>query len=215
MNTKAAKDTIEVIRKERQRRRAELPDPEDAAYDQWMFTDEPFINDLCLVLLVAIRHQVERELVGIAARVTDDGAPLDRKQYQERMRDEREGLRHGWKPLIGKLDLRSFPEWQGSMQTLRLLVNSYKHSPWGRPDEDLLQHLKLPLTRNYAVLPDSRSVREKLADSLGLDKDADYCEITEELLNRADSFLGSVRQRPGLSEVKWGRLSLAAADAEC
>ena len=49
----------------------------DYAYDQWLFTDEPFVNELCLVLLVVIRHQLERELLGLLARVIVDAKEID------------------------------------------------------------------------------------------------------------------------------------------
>ena len=62
MNSKIARATLNVIRKERKRRLASLPDDPLAADDLWPSADEVFVNELCLMLLVAIRHQVEREL---------------------------------------------------------------------------------------------------------------------------------------------------------
>jgi hypothetical protein len=216
MDTKVAKDTIKVIRKERKRRLSRLPNHPDAAYDRWLFSDEPFVNDLCLMLLVAIRHQVERELLGLAARMNGGEKPLSRKQYQQQVEDERKLLRKkGWSKLIAKLKLKAFADWGTSMETLRLLANSYKHAPSGRPDNDLLKHLKLGLRRNYAPLPESACLRERLAASLNLEKDADYCTIAEELLKRADCFLAEVKQQPGLCKVKWGAVSLSLEDAEC
>jgi hypothetical protein len=53
----------------------------DLASDQWQFGDEPFVNELCLILLVAVWHQVEREVIWLAARVTGDGKQITREQY--------------------------------------------------------------------------------------------------------------------------------------
>jgi hypothetical protein len=219
MDTKVAKDTIKVIRKEQKRRWSRLPDHQDAAYDQWLFIDEPFVNDLYLMLLVAIRHQVERELVRLAAQMTGDGKALSREQYQTRIQDERRLLRNkdGWKKLVAKLKLKSCAEWDTSMESLRLLANSYKHEPSGRPDNKLLKHLKLDLKRKYAPLPESSCVREGLAVSINLQKNADYGDIAEGLLKRSDRFLAAVKQQSGLSEVKSsGRLqSFSPDDFEC
>jgi hypothetical protein len=51
MDTGVAKEMIRVIRAERTTRLARLPteDP-DLAYDQWLSTDEPFIDELCPTL---------------------------------------------------------------------------------------------------------------------------------------------------------------------
>lgn len=71
MNVTVARDVIGVIRAEMKRRSPRgLNDSHEAieaAYDQWVFSDEPFLNELCLLLLTALRHQVERELIKIAA----------------------------------------------------------------------------------------------------------------------------------------------------
>lgn len=71
MDTRVAKHVIDVIRAERDSRLARLVAEEpELANALWHVYDEPFINELCLMLLVAIRHQVERELVLLTARVT-------------------------------------------------------------------------------------------------------------------------------------------------
>lgn len=210
MNTKVAKDTIAVIRKERRRRMSRLPDQPDAADYVWRYTDEPFVNDLCLMVLVAIHHQVEREILALAARMTDDGEPLSRTEYEQRVQTERGRWRRRQdKPeVIARLNLRSFGQWDTSMETLRLLANSYKHEPSGRPDAELLRHLKLDVRRKYMALVDSDGLREGLAASLDLKKNADYCAIADALLMRADQFLAAVKRQPGLSRVKRGALSV-------
>lgn len=215
MDTQLAKNVIGVIRAERDSRRASLRDQDpDVAYDVWVFRDEPFINELCLMLLVAIRHHVERELVWAAARVTSDRRPLKGDEYSQRVQDERQKLRtqNGWSELAVKLELHTFTEWASSMETLRLLANSYKHDPASRPDRKLLEHLHLDWSLNYGPLPESPALRTGLAAYLDLEERADYCDIAEELLRRADTFVAEVQRRPDLSPVKWGPVSLNPDD---
>lgn len=68
------------------------------------------INELCLTLLVAIWHNVERELVWISARVTRNGRELDGEQYEQRVQEERKQLRgrNGWEKITAKLRLEGF-----------------------------------------------------------------------------------------------------------
>jgi hypothetical protein len=199
-----------VIRQEKRRRLKRLPD-DDYAYDQWQFHDEPFVNELCLVLLVAIRHQVERELLRLAARVTSDGEQISGKQFLERLQGL-QNKRNRWNTIIVKLHLSSFPDWNRTLKTLQILANCYKHDPSQGPTEELLKHLGLDLTVNYASLAESPAVRRRLALSLKLGKDADFCDIAESILKRVDSFLRSVERQPLVSKVKWGAVSLHPKD---
>jgi hypothetical protein len=86
MNTHLAKSVLEAIRREQHLRVSLL---NEVAYDHWTFEDGPFVAELCLMLLVALHHQVERELLRLAARVTDDGreiAPRESPQIEFRSR---------------------------------------------------------------------------------------------------------------------------------
>jgi len=83
METGILKEVIAVIRAEQQRRASLLTDEDpNFAYDHWLFKDEPFVNELCLMLLVTLRHHVERELVRLAARAADEGEEISGQQYQ-------------------------------------------------------------------------------------------------------------------------------------
>lgn len=217
MDSKIAKEVISVIRTERQRRADRLKDEDpNMAYDQWLFTDEPFINEMCLMVLVALRHQVERRLVFIAARA-DTGRPsISGKQYQQNVTKQREELkqRGGWKALQVKLNLGSFTEWGRSLKTLQLLANCFKHEPWQEPDEELLRHLGLPTVKQlkppivrYMPLPESACFREGLAASVNLSKDADYCNIADKFVDLADQFLEDVQRGTSQASVA-GRVSL-------
>ncbi len=173
----------------------------------------PFINNMCLLVLVALRHQVERELVSIAARA-DTKPAITRKEHQENIANQREEIKkNGWKKLESKLSLGSLAEWKTSMETLRLLANCFKHEPTQEPDERLLRHLNLPLKPvgrlivSYLPLPESSCFREGLAVSVNLPHDADYCTIAEAFVDSATRFLESARQKRSLAQIT-GAVSL-------
>lgn len=92
------------------------------------------------------------------------------------------------------------------METLRLLVNGYKHTPSQVPEKELLERLGLDTTRNYATMPESGAFRKGLAQSLNLKGSVDYCDIADEFLKRADRFLAEVQRRqPHIAQVRGGR----------
>ena len=204
METDILRHMIAVIKAEEQRRRALLEDKDpNFAYDQWLFTDAPFVNELYLILLVSLRHQVERELVGLAARAADDGKEISGQQYQKRVRELRIGKRWDWQEINNRLKPESC-EGYPSMEALRLLANSYKHDPSMEPNDDLLKLLKLETGVNYAPLPESNSLQEGLAEFIGLGKDTGYCDITARFVDIATDFLDKVRDQYGVSRVRWG-----------
>jgi len=85
MDFKTAIGVINVIKAERERRLDRLRDEDpDISYDQWLFTDEPFVNEMCLMLLVALRHGIERSLISFAAR-TNTASVISRSQYQQNL----------------------------------------------------------------------------------------------------------------------------------
>lgn len=214
MDFETAKAMIDVVKSERQRRADRLrnEDPEFAG-DHWLFTDEPFANDMCLMVLVAVWHQVERELVWLAACVTKDGKSISREQYKKNVQRERKLYVKDRGKMIEKLTLDSFPEWKSSMKALHLLANCFKHDPAQQPNKSLLMHLNLPLkpsrrlTVSYAPLSESSCFRDGLAAYLNLPKDADYCVIAKTFVDLADRFLKSVRQRTRLAQIT-GAVSL-------
>jgi hypothetical protein len=63
--------------------------------DHWFYRgeEEPFINELCLVLLVAIRHEIERELTFFAVRKNSKGRTLSDDDYRDLVKEERGRLR--------------------------------------------------------------------------------------------------------------------------
>jgi hypothetical protein len=218
MDSQIAREMISVIRTERQRLAHQLTvldqEDHDSAWEQWQFQAEPFVNDMCLMVLVALRHQVERELVFLAARA-NVGETISGKQYEQNIVAQRQALRerNGWRNLIASLDLNSFPEWNTSMKVLELLANCLKHDPKQEPDEGLLAHLNLPLKPvgrhivGYAQLPESRCFREGLARYVSLPNDADYCTIADTFVDLANLFLEKVRGQTKLAQLS-GAVSL-------
>jgi hypothetical protein len=196
MDTRLSREVLNIIKSERSRRRELLAEADsEYAYDKWHFEDLPFVNELCLTLLVAVLHQIERKMVLLAARVTHDTAPISEQIYRERVRQRREEFRRKkmWH-IASELGL-CVPDW---LEALRLLANCYKHDPMARPDEDLLKHLKLPLSPtaplvdSYAPMVESEFFLNGLAAFLGIGDSADYCAVTEELISRADQFMTDV-----------------------
>ena len=203
---------ITVIRTEEERRVSLLTDKDpNFAYDQWVFKDEPFVNELCLMLLVALRHQIERELIGLAARAADDGKEISVKQYQEKVKQLRKGKVWDWKEIRNRLKLESC-EGYASMEALRLLANSYKHGPSMEPGEDLLKWLNLETGVIYAPFPESDTLREGFAAFSGLGKGATYCDIVDRFVDIASDFLAKVQSRTTLNRVKRGAASLNPID---
>jgi hypothetical protein len=213
MDGKMAKEVIAVIRTERKRRLERLKNEDsDAAEAQWLFTDNPFIHEVCLMVLVGLRHQVERELISLAACVaarTSIGQTITLKQYQKHVTKQQEQLRKrgGWPKLMATLNPKSSAE-ERSMKTLRLLANCLKHASGQKPNKTLLKHLGLlpkpkgHLIVGYMPVPESDAFRESLAKSVNLPQDADYCMIAEKFVDLANKYLEDVRKNTNPARVR-------------
>jgi hypothetical protein len=217
MDASLLKDMIRLIKAEQSRREAELPeeDEDGSVYAQWAHVDLPFVNELYLMLLVAIRHQVEKELYKLAASASNDGKDLTSAEFQaelKKLKDQRKGA---WKTIEERLKLKLYEQWK-CLGALREMSNCYKHEPYSRPSKELLKLLRLETGVNYAELSQSRRLQEGLAVFIGLHKDAGYSDITERFLDLADRFLKEVAQsdKTKISKVKGGhRVSSASKDA--
>lgn len=207
METQIFEEMIAVVRDEQQRRSSLLTDEEpDFAYDEWLFTDAPFVNELCLVLLVALWHEVERELVKLAAQAGHDGKEISGKEYEEEVQKLRKGKGWDWTTINDSLKLKSCGQYK-PVEALRFLANSYKHDPWNEPDVKLLQLLKLETGAKYAALPESPGLQEGLAAFMGLGKEAAYCDIVEGFLDVASGFIAEIRSHTKVSAVRRGPTS--------
>jgi hypothetical protein len=218
VDTRTLKDMISVIRTEKERRNSILKalDP-DISYDQWLFTDAPFVNELCLMFLVTLRHQVERELVGLAARADAGANEISGQEYKENVtqlrRTNRKGENIGWKwdEINKRLKFKSCDKYK-FIEALRLLSNLYKHDTSMVPDVQLLKLLELKTGVNYASLSESDALQERFANFIGLGNDADYCDIADRFVDIASDFLAIVKSQTTLSRVEWGAVSFNPND---
>lgn len=205
-----------TIAAERERRIKSLPTDVYAALTNWSEVDDPFIAELVLLMLVAVFHQVERELVWLAAGTSNGGSPIEFDKYQQRAGEQRERWRNGKtrRKFIREFRLDSLEEWR-TIEALRLLANCYKHDPGTKPSQELLRRLGMPLTPNeplvtsYAALPESENFREGLAQWVGVDRQAHYCQIADRLLDRVDLFLADAR-RAMPRNVRPGRVAISS-----
>lgn len=107
---------LDLVMREQDLRRNRLPDDRDAAYDEWLFSDRPFVNDLCVLYLVAIRHEVERRLIDLAVR--DHGtSPLTQAEYRLQ-RDSLVKNRRIWDEIESRVGYRNCARHE-SMEVLR------------------------------------------------------------------------------------------------
>jgi hypothetical protein len=212
METRILKEMIRVVKAEQQRREAQLDAMDsDYQYDRWQFVDLPLLSEMYLMILVALRHQVERELIRIAAR--SGGHEISVAEYQANLQKERALLRRkdGWKNLDKRLKLTSY-HGNKYVEALRLLSNSYKHGPAIEPEKKLLQLLGLGTNVKYAPMPESNSLREALGRFVGLTKDAAFCDIAEQFVGQGSDYVDAVRRKMALSTIKRERVPLNLAD---
>ncbi|HEX6901991.1 MAG TPA: hypothetical protein VF789_19890 [Thermoanaerobaculia bacterium] len=203
MESGILKEMVSVIRAEQQRRESLRTDEGPEAYYAWCFENEPIINELCLMLLVTLRHQIERELVWLAGLAADDGHEISFQQHDERVKElkGKGRISWDWKKIEKRLRFKSCEGFK-YVEALRHLANSYKHDPSVEPAGDLIEFLDLPSTVRCAPLPQSDRFREKLATFIGLEKHAPYCDIAEHFIDIADAFLERVKAQVTLSKLK-------------
>lgn len=205
MDSRVFNEILEVIKAEEQRRGSLLQgDHPDAAYAQWIFRHEPLLNELCLMLLATLRHQVERVLVGFAARCFDDGKAISQAAYEARIDQLRPANKPkfwDWNEITRRLNIDPTSPEEECLKGLRLLTNAYKHDPLGEPSDELKRFLSHPEV-NFAPLPESDLLQKELAKFVGLDKDASYPEIVEGYLASVNEYLSDLESRNSLSEIK-------------
>ena len=208
MDIAKARAVLSVIKEEDGRREELREKNPEFAYDQWLFSDAPFVREFCLLVLVGVRHHIERRLLHFAACAADGGNPIKRKGYEQRLNHLRNLPRQKcWGEIDKRLDVQKHKHYL-TIEALRLLANAYKHDPTKSPDEKLLKHLGLNRALNYADLTESQELHRGLASLAGLPENAHYIDITEKLLERVDEFLADIKGRPAISTVDWGPGSL-------
>jgi|SRR5882724_4762299 len=223
-------EMIEVFREEQQRREKRIEDgtkkmeeeepdldAESFAEAHWQQYDAPIIDELCMILLVALSHRVERDLVNLAARVDPGGAKEISVQqhkdnlFQLRSRDSKGRVRRvwDWEKINNLLHHKGYAEHK-YIELLRHLSDSYKHNM--EPSDELLDRLKIKRGITYAPLPQSDAIREGLAAFVKVKKAGyrtEYCDIAKQFVELTSNFLSKVRsgKRSGktlkLSKIKW------------
>lgn len=204
------KEIIAVVKREEERRRSELDDKEpDYASDRWQYTDRPFFNGLYLMLLVHLRHQIERELLELAARVNKGVKQITRQQHLDNVeklkRTSKKGNTLGWDcGKVREMLNMEHSEQYGFLKPLQHLSNCYKHDFLTKPDDKLKKSLGLSMNVQYAPLDASDDVQKGFAKLLGLSEDAVYSEIAEKFIDIATDFLAEVKREKAtvLSEIK-------------
>jgi len=181
----------------------------EAAYDQQTFYDTPFVNELCLLVLLFIWHRTEKELLSIAALSTErDNSPISRDDYRnEVVRLEQLRQKKGEKKELSKLLPLDQRDW-ALLDVLRLLANSYKHDTFNKPSKQLLNRLGLPESVNYAPLSESGAVWFGLSKFLGVSDKATSSEIVDALRKSCDQILFSMRSGTRLRSFKHERVPL-------
>lgn len=211
MNTDVFEAMVVVIEAERERRASLVSDPDaDWFWDQWLYTHAPFVGELSLMLLLALRHQIERELISLAAQATEDREEISGQEYRARVEKLRVVDKKGekvwdWATIHDRLKTNRYGRYQ-AIKVLRFLANSYKHDLL-EPDRGLLKQLKLDTGAKYAPLSESEVLRQRLAGCVGLEKDADYCDIARAFVRTATDFIEFVRGQTNLSRINWGPVS--------
>ncbi len=208
------KKMIGLVAAEEFRRENQLNQmPVDVAYDHWLFTDMPFVNEMCLWLMVALHHQVERELMSLAVRAVDDCKEISYEKYSQELRNLRKPRSGCLSKMRTRLSLRQCTGYR-QMETLRLVANCCKHSTAMQPDKeldrDLFTALQLETEHVYAALPESNAVRERLAKLVGLTKECSYSDIAVRFVDVASDHLKAVKKHneTKLSHVKRGPVPL-------
>jgi hypothetical protein len=208
-----AKAMLQTIRIEQERRLNSDSSDLEAELAQWSETDLPFLNELALLLLAAVWHGVERELIWLAAGHRAGGCELHSKSHKALIGAQQRAFGKRRQEFIAEFALTELAQWP-TIEMLRLLANSYKHESSRRPRTELLTHLGLctvvqrkPLKIVYGPLPDSLLFRRGLAKWLELDAGCDYCSIVEEVIRRVEQFLAAANDAIP-QHTAFGRVSL-------
>jgi len=210
MNTKLIKSLIELVKAEElSRENARSSMSPDAADVQATFNDTPLTNELYLLVLLFVSHDVEKEIVLLAAlSASQDTSPITRDDYRkEANRIGGLGLEKKKKELEKRLPALDQRAWD-LLDLLRLLANSLKHDPFDKPSGVLLKRLGLSENMNYASLYESGAVRFGLGKFLGIGDDAAFSEIVEAICKSCDRVLFMLRAATPLRSFEYERVSL-------
>jgi hypothetical protein len=211
MNTNLIKSLIELVKAEElSRENARSLMPADAADYQATFRDTPLTNELYLLVLLFIWHEIEKEIVLIAALSgSQDASPITRDDYRKKVtrleKLNQDRRKRELEKLLPALDPRAWD----LLDVLRLLANSFKHDPFDKPKGVLIERLGLPKNMNYAPMSESGAVRFGLAKFLGIGDDASFSQIVDAVCKSCDRILLALRAGTPLRSFDTGeRVSL-------
>ncbi len=196
---------VDVIELEESRLRTTLSTiQEEAADDCWLFVYEPFLARLYLLVLVFTWHDVEKELICLAARADNNLTTEIKFDEYRRNVEDLSGKTNSqkWVGIEQRLPIKRARQYNICRHTLRKLANSYKHQPFGRPTKDLIKELNLNADHKYAPHAESGELRAALCRKLGLAGNAGYAEICAEFVRRCDEFLTFVKAESRLRSVE-------------
>ncbi len=140
MNAKLIKSLIELSKTEElSRENARSSMSPDAADCQATFYDTPLTNELYLLVLLFMWHEIEKEILLLAALSGSQAtSPITRDEYRKevvRLETLRPDKRK--KELEKRLPALDQGAWD-LLDVLRLLANSFKHDPFDKPSDVLL-----------------------------------------------------------------------------
>jgi hypothetical protein len=191
MNKKLIRSLVEFVKtEERNRATARESMSPEAAYDHAIFYDNPLTNELYLLVLLFMWHDIEKEIVLASARSgVQDSSPISRDDFRKEV-ERLAGLTFEKRriEIEKRLPTIDRPSWD-LLDLLRLLANSFKHDPFDKPDHRLLGRLSLAPNMNYATLAESGAVRYGLGRFLGIGDDVSFAEIVEEIRKRCGRIL--------------------------
>lgn len=211
MNAKLIKSLIELVKTEElSRENARSSMSPDAADCQATFYDTPLTNELYLLVLLFMWHEIEKEILLLAALSGSQAtSPITRDEYRKevvRLETLRPDKRK--KELEKRLPALDQGAWD-LLDVLRLLANSFKHDPFDKPSDVLLKRLGLPENMNYAPLSESGAVRFGLGRFLGIGEGVEFSEIVDAVRKFCDRILFMLRAGTHLRSFEMGeRVSL-------
>lgn len=211
MNRKLVKSLVELVRtEERSREDLRASMSPDASYYKATFHDDPLTNELYLLVLLFMWHELEKEIVLMAALSSaEDASPMTRDGHRQEVKrisklKPEAKKRAAIEKRLPALDIRA---WE-LLDVLRLLANSFKHNPFGKPNRQLLERLGLPENMNHGTLSESGAVRFGLGKFLGVGDDVSFSEIVDAVRKSCDRILLSLESGTPLRPWAHERVSL-------
>jgi len=216
VNTELIRSLVGFVKAEEQARQiARSSMSPDDAYYRATFHDTPLTNELYLLVLLFLWHDIEKEMLLLAARSTaQNTTPISHDEYGKEIRRlaslKGEKIEKELRRLLPALDAAA---WK-LLDVLRLLANSFKHNPFDKPSSALLTKLGLGENLNYASLSESGAIRFGLGKFLGINEEATFSEIVDAVCKRCSGIVLMLEAGTPLRSFEHARVSLNPATFE-